>query len=101
MQKLKLSQIQTDKIQQILIEENKLKGEYEKLTNRKNDMVELILDAQAMTPEQLSKIKSYSFVGGDNGEMYIQLVEVGDTQETGPAVMEAEPAEKPPAKKKK
>ena len=37
MQKLKLSKIQADKIQQTLIEENKIKAEYEKLLSKKND----------------------------------------------------------------
>lgn len=74
MQKIKLTKIQADKVSQILIEENRLKQEYQKVTNRKTDLVELILDAQGLTVEELAGIKSYNFSGGEGGDMFIELI---------------------------
>ena len=99
MKKIKLTQVQADKVSQLLIEENRLKQEFQKVTGRKTDMVELVLDAQGLSVDELSKIKSYNFSGGEDGSMFIELVEVGD--QTPPAKQELEGEQSPPNKKKK
>jgi hypothetical protein len=100
MKKFKLSTIQADKVSQILIEENRLKNEYKKVVDRKNDMVEMILDAQGQTAEQMAAVGSYNFTGDEEGGMYLEIAPVSTevTTPTAKAPMQAKRGRKPKKK---
>ena len=56
-----LTEVQVDKIKKLLVTENQLNAELQKIRGQKNDFFELVLDANGWEPEKMGKVIRVEF----------------------------------------